>query len=141
MKEKITHLLYVDDLKTYHKSHNKAALMARTLKDKFQDIGLYWGLDKCATVNVVRGKIVQSTNVSLNNDKQLRTLDKNDKYKFLGKYENSTQLDDIVCEEVSEEFLKRLTVIWSSNIIIDTTESQGIKHLCSSSDTVPYVVI
>ena len=61
--------------------------MARTLKDKFQDIGLYWGLDKCATVNVVRGKIVQSTNVSLNNDEQLRTLDKNDKYKFLGKYE------------------------------------------------------
>ena len=118
VKEKITHLLYVDDLKTYHKSHNKAALMARALKDKFQDIGLYWGLDKCATVNVVRGKIVQSTNVSLNNDEQLRTLDKNDKYKFLGKYENSTQLDDIVCEEVSEEFLKRLTVIWSSNISI-----------------------
>ena len=56
--------------------------------------------------------------MSLNNDEQLRTLDKNDKYKFLGKCENSTQLDDIVCEEVSEEFLKRLTVIWSSNISI-----------------------
>ena len=70
MKEKITHLLYVDDLETYHKSRNKAALMARTLKDKFQDIGLYWGLDKCATVNVARGKIVQSTNVNLNNDEQ-----------------------------------------------------------------------
>ena len=36
----------------------------RTLKDTFQDI-----LDKCATVNVVRGKIVQWTNVNLNNDK------------------------------------------------------------------------
>ena len=40
----------------------------RTLKATFQDIGLYCGLDKCATVNVVRGKIVQSTNVNLNND-------------------------------------------------------------------------
>ena len=42
----------------------------KTLKDKFQDIGLYWGLDKCATVNVVRGTIGQSTNVNLNNDEQ-----------------------------------------------------------------------
>ena len=79
MKEKITHLLYVDDLKTYHKSYNKAALMARTLKDKFQDIGLYWGLDKCATVNVVRGKIVQSTNVNLNYDEQTDEPRKDDR--------------------------------------------------------------
>ena len=57
--------MYVDDLKTYHKSYNKAALMARTLKDKFEDIGLYWGLEKCATMNVVRGKIEQSTKVNL----------------------------------------------------------------------------
>lgn len=30
----------------------------RMLKDTFQDIGLHRGLDKCVTVNVVRGKIV-----------------------------------------------------------------------------------
>ena len=53
--------MYVDDLKTYHKSYNKAALMARTLKDKFEDIGLYWGLEKCATMNVVREKIVDES--------------------------------------------------------------------------------
>ena len=57
--------MYVDDLKTYHKSYNKAALMARTLKDKFEDIGLYWGLEKCATMNVVRRKIEQSTKAKL----------------------------------------------------------------------------
>ena len=90
----------------------------RTLKDTFQDIGLYWGLDKYCIVNVVRGNIVQSTNVNLNNDERLKTLHKNDKNKFLGKVENSTQLYDIVCEEVSEEFLTRLTVIWPSNISI-----------------------
>ena len=69
-------------------------------------------------MNVVRGIIIQSTNVNLNNNEQLKTLDKNDKYKFLGKDENNTPLDDIVCEEVSEEFFKRLIVIWSSNISI-----------------------
>ena len=77
----------------------------RTLKDTFQDIGLYWDLDKCATVNVVRGKIVQSTNVNLDNDEQLKTLDKKDKNSFPGKDKNSTQLDDIVFEEISKEFV------------------------------------
>ena len=77
----------------------------RTLKDTFQDIGLYWGLDKCTTVNVVRGKIVQSTNVNLDNDEQLKTLDKKDKNNFLGKDKNSTQFDDIVFEEISKEFV------------------------------------
>ena len=77
----------------------------RTLKDTFQDIGLYWGLDKCATVNVVTGKIVQSTNVNLDNDEQLKTLDKKDKNSFPGKDKNSTQLDDIVFEEIYKEFV------------------------------------
>ena len=75
------------------------------MKDTFQDIGLYWGLDKCATVNVVRGKIVQSTNVNLDNDEQLKTHDKKDKNNFPGKDKNSTQLDDIVFEKIYKEFV------------------------------------
>ena len=43
-----------------------------------------------------------------NNDEQLKILDENDKYKFIGTYENSKKLDNIVCEEVSEEFLDRV---------------------------------
>ena len=80
---------------TRRRRRRKGRRRRRTLKDTFQDIGLYWGLDKCATVNVVRGKIVQSTNVNLDNDEQLKTLDKKDKNNFLGKDKNSTQLDDI----------------------------------------------
>ena len=53
MKEKITDLMYVYDLKTYHKGYNKAALMARTLKDKFEDIGLYWGLEKIPSLEIL----------------------------------------------------------------------------------------
>ena len=37
--EKITYSLYVDDLKTYHKSRNKAAVMSTTIKSMFRDIG------------------------------------------------------------------------------------------------------
>ena len=59
-QEKLTHLLYVEDLKTYHKSAQKALLITKTAKSMFEDIGLFWGLDKCATINIVRGTLQTS---------------------------------------------------------------------------------
>jgi len=117
-KEKITHLLYVDDLKTYHKSPDKAMLMARTLKTMFEDIGLQWGLDKCAAVNIQRGKICPTTNINLNESEELKMLEETDQYKFLGKHENSAHLEQQVYSNTSEEYIKRLSVIWTSNISI-----------------------
>ena len=118
-QEKLTHLLYVDDLKTYHKSSQKALLVTKATKSMFEDIGLFWGLDKCAMVNVMRGKIKTSDqNVQISDTEELKLLDTNDHYKFLGKYENSTQLEKQVCNESSKEYLKRVSVIWSSNISI-----------------------
>ena len=57
--EKITHSLYVDDLKTYHKSRNKAAVMSTTIKSMFIDIGLEWGLQKCAAVEINKENSLQ----------------------------------------------------------------------------------
>ena len=118
-QEKLTHLLYVDDLKTYHKSAQKALLITNTAKSMFEDIGLFWGLDKCATINIVRGKLqTNQENVSISDTEKLKILDTDDHYKFLGKYENSVQLEQQVCNEATSEYLKRLSVIWSSNISI-----------------------
>ena len=55
---KITLVLFVDDLKTYHKSDCKAAVISSKLKQMFNHIGLDWGLRKCAGVNIKRGKIM-----------------------------------------------------------------------------------
>lgn len=42
--QKITHLLFVDHLKTYHKTKQKAAVVSRKIKAMFNDIGLEWGI-------------------------------------------------------------------------------------------------
>ena len=41
---KITHALFVDDLKTYHQSEQKAVAVTSKLKKMFADIGLEWGI-------------------------------------------------------------------------------------------------
>jgi len=90
----------------------------RRMESPFNDIGLEWGLDKCATITVSKGKIVSAENLILNDNASINVLQDKDPYKFLGKLENFAQLDDEVFDEVSKEYLKRLNVIWSSNISI-----------------------
>ena len=41
-QEKLTHLFYVDDLKTYHKSAQKVLLITKTAKSMFEELGLFW---------------------------------------------------------------------------------------------------
>ena len=45
-------------------------------------------------------------------------LNETDQYKFLGKYKNATQLEEQVYTDMGEEYIKRLSVIWTSNISV-----------------------
>ena len=90
-QHKLTHLLYADDLKTYHKTptNYKAIMMeTRRMKSMFSDIGLEWGLNKCATVTVSKGKIVSAENLILNENASISVLKDKDHFNFLGKLEN-----------------------------------------------------
>ena len=75
----------------------------------FSDSGLEWGLRKCAAVNIKRGKITQEqTQVSISHAKFIPLLQNSDHYKFLGKQENATHLEEIVTREASKEYLTSL---------------------------------
>ena len=116
--EKITHSLYVDNLKTYHKSRNKAAVMSTTIKSMFTDIGFEWGLQKCAAVEVNRGKLTEGGNLTVSKEESIQIMSKDDHYKFLGTVENSKQLSELITQTLSQEYIRRLSVIWTSNISI-----------------------
>ncbi len=55
----------------------------------YEDIGMSWGLEKCASLHVVRGKISKSEDLPIGVENYISVMDVSDKYKFLGKYENS----------------------------------------------------
>ena len=116
--EKITHSLYVDDLKTYHKLRNKAAVMNTTIKSMFRDVGFEWGLQKCAAVEVNRGKLTEGGNLTVSKEESIQIMSKDDHYKFLGKVKNSKQLDELITQTFSQEYIRRLSVIWPSYISI-----------------------
>ena len=116
--EKITHSLYVDNLKTYHKSRNKAAVMSTTIKSMFTGIGFEWGLQKCVAFEVNRGKLTEGGNLTVSKEESIQIMSKDDHYKFLGTVESSKQLDELIKQTLSQEYIRRLSVIRTSNISI-----------------------
>ena len=101
LKTKTEHNLFVDDLKTYHKSQSKATLITNTVKGMFEDIGLSWGLQKCAAVHIKKGKIMPSSELPLTSGDNIPVLGEDDYYKFLGKFENSVQLETEIYDRFS----------------------------------------
>ena len=115
---KITHLLFVDDLKLYAKSENKISVVTKKVKEMYEDIGMSWGLEKCASLHVVRGKVSKSEDLPMGAKDSISVMEASDKYKFLGKYENFEQLDTFTFQQAEEEYLRRLNVIWSSPLSV-----------------------
>ena len=61
-----------------------------------------------------RGKIVPNEGLPLLSGNQIPVLGEGHYYKFLGKYENATLLEKEVQRDASKEYIRRLSVIWSS---------------------------
>ena len=76
------------------------------------------GLQKCAAVEVKRGKLTEGGHRTVSKEESIQNISKDDHYKFLGTVENSKQLDELIMQTLSQESLCRLSVIWTSNISI-----------------------
>ena len=83
IKEKITHSLFVDDLKKYDKSLQTLKHNLENIKKMMEDAGLQWNEKKCKCVHLKRGKHFVE-DVTLSDGFKLKCLETVDLYKFLG---------------------------------------------------------
>ena len=80
---KITHLLFVDDLKTYAKNKSDAMKQLQVITNFTNDIGMEFGADKCAYLNIEKGQRTPLTEIISMNGLDLKELDDGDSYKYL----------------------------------------------------------
>jgi hypothetical protein len=71
-KTKISHLLYMDDLKLIAKSEEELQKQIQTVKTFSDDINMEIGLEKCAKIAFKRGKLAHSQNlvIAINREKE-----------------------------------------------------------------------
>ena len=109
--EKINHLLYKDDLKLYAKSEKELDLLIQTVRVFSKDIGMQFGIEKCSTLVMKRGKRIKSDGIKMPDDQVIKSLKEGEVYKYLG----ILQADEVQVKEmkgkVGSEYRRRVRKI------------------------------
>ena len=115
-KVNMTHLFFVDDLKTFAKNKNEATLHLDLITRFTNDINMKFGLDKCAYIYIERGKRKSlGTKLTINNI-EISELESEDTYKYLGQDEDIGFKGELNKQRVLEEYLKTVRKIWNLGV-------------------------
>ena len=93
-KEKINHLLFMDDLKLYSRSEKGLDSLVQTICVFSEVIGMEFGIEKCATLVMEKGKILKSVDIELPNGKVIKSLQEGESYQYLGILEADKFLEE-----------------------------------------------
>ena len=112
----ISHLFFVDDLKTYAKNIDEAKIQADMITQFTNDIGMEFGTDKCAYLYIEKGRRkTLKTTIDING-LQLNELAEGDTYKYLGQDEAVGFNSPLNKEKVCKEYFRRVRKIWHSEL-------------------------
>ena len=82
----------MDDLKLYNPSEKGVHSLVQTICVFSEDIGMEFGIEKCATLVMEKGKIVKSVGIELPDGKVIKSLQEGESY--LGILEADKFLED-----------------------------------------------
>ena len=89
-QEKVNHLMYMDDIKRFAKDKKELETLIHTVKIYSRDIGIEFGIEKCAMLVMKSGKRHLNDGIELPNKDKIKSLAENETYKYLGLWEADT---------------------------------------------------
>ena len=121
-QEKINHLMYVDDMKLFAKNEKELETLIHTVRIYSQDIGMEFGIEKCAMLVMKSSKRHLTDRMELLNQENIRTLREKETYKYLGILEVDTNIQMELKEKIKKEYPRRTgkllkTKLCSRNLI------------------------
>ena len=116
ISEKITHSLFIDDLKGYMMSRMKLRFALKLIWEAMRDAGLLWNLKKCKYLEIHRGKPVEGETINVNEETEMKSLKEGEVYEFMGipqynKNDTASLQDDLL-----KMTKQRAYIVWSSNL-------------------------
>lgn len=116
-KSKVNHLLYMDDLKIYAKNSMELESLINTVRIFSGDIGMEFGLQKCAILVMKRGKTVERTHDMVMPDGgEIKAMGEDSDYRYLGVLECDTVKNEKVKTLVCDEYKRRLRSMLKSKL-------------------------
>ena len=111
--KKINHLLFMDDLKLYGGSREEVEGLVGLVKKFSDDIGMEFGIDKCATLEIRHGKQVACEGIALPGGEVMKEVEESG-YKYLGVLEGASILTKEMKNLVKKEYLRRVRLVAGS---------------------------
>ena len=74
----------MDDVKLYRKSDYELDGLLKTLNAFSDDVGMTFGLGKCAQATFIRRKLKYTSSIVLDRDTKIKGLDQEEKHEYLG---------------------------------------------------------
>ena len=115
-KEKIHHLLFMDDLKLYSRNKKELDSLVQTIRIFNKNIGMEFVIEKCAMLVIKKGKIMKSVGIELPDGKVIKSLQEGESYKYLGILEAERFLGEEMKLKVSKEYFRRLKKVLKSKL-------------------------
>ena len=112
----INHLLSMDDLKLYGKNEKQVDNLVNTVRIFSRDIGMEFGISKCAVLIMKRGKACACEGIVLPDAQVIRGLEGGDGYKYLGVLEADNVKHNDMKQSISKEYLRRIRKILKSKL-------------------------
>ena len=106
-QEKINHPMYMDDIKLFAKNEKELETLIHAVRIYSQDIGMEFGMEKCAMLVMKSGKRHMTDGMELPNHVRIRTPVENETYKYLGILEADTIKQVQMKDLIRKEYLRR----------------------------------
>ena len=97
----------MDDIKLFEKSEKELETLIHTIRIYSQDIGMEFGIEKCALLVMKSGQRHLTDGIELTNQDKIRTLAENETYKYLGILEADTIKQVEMKNKIQKEYLRR----------------------------------
>lgn len=112
----ISHLIYMDDIKLYAPSVKDMKTLIDTTAQFSNDIKMEFGIEKCKTLHIIRGKVRPGDYV-INQEETITAMESNDLYKYLG-YKQLKGLDHTsIKQTLNAEFKRRLNILCKTKLV------------------------
>ena len=112
----ISHLFFIDDLMLYALNLNRMIEMLKMVVQFSEDVGMNFGVNKCAYQCIERGKRKEQSQPLEVNGLIIKEVEEGDNYKYLGVDESVGINGPLNKDRVVKEYKARVKKIWNSEL-------------------------
>ena len=139
----VNHLLLMDDLKLYGATKDQLDSLVQVVRVFSQDITMSFGLDKCAILEMRRGRQVGSSGIDLPDNQHIKEVEE-DVYKYLGIMQLDKILNTKMKGKITSEYVRRVKKLCRSKLnggnLISGINTWAVSVLCYSAGIVDWTV-